>query len=214
MKEIFITFEGIEGCGKSTQVELLFKNLKARGLSVVKTLEPGGTKIGDMVRRILLDPNNREIDPMTELMLYGASRTQHIKEVILPALDEGKIVICDRFSDATIAYQGYGRGLNINTIKKLDLLTTGGLRPSITILLDIEPLKGLKRAKKRIEKSNSHREGRFEEEKLSFHRRVREGYLKLAEAEPERIKVIRADGTKVEIHKTVREVLKERFRWH
>lgn len=213
MKGIFITFEGIEGSGKSTQIELLSKELERKGLQVIKTQEPGGTKIGAMIRKILLDPKNKVIDPMTELMLYGASRAQHIKEVILPAIEEGKIVLCDRFSDATIAYQGYGRGLSLNIIKGLDTLITGGLRPSLTILLDLDPEKGLLRAKKRIEENSSLKEGRIEQEGFSFHKRVREGYLKIAEEEPERIKVIGADGSREEVHRKIIEIVEERFRW-
>lgn len=214
MKGILITFEGIEGSGKSTQIELLSKALEAKGLKIIKTQEPGGTKIGAMIRKILLDPRNKEIDPMTELMLYGASRSQHIKEVVLPALKEGKIVLCDRFSDATVAYQGYGRGLNLEDIMKLDNLLTGGIKPSLTILLDIDPEKGLLRAKKRIEEKNSLKEGRIEQEGFSFHKRVREGYLRLAEEEPDRIKIVRADLPVDEIHNRITEILKESFHWH
>lgn len=207
MNGIFITFEGIEGCGKSTQLELLARDLEAKGLQIVKTQEPGGTKIGSMIRKILLDPKNKAMDPITELMLYGASRAQHLKEVILPAIKERKIVLCDRFSDATIAYQGYGRGLSLDIIKRLDTLLTGELKPSVTILLDIDPEKGLLRAKKRIEKNNSLKEGRIEQEGFSFHKRVREGYLKLAEEEPERIKVIGADGSVEDVHKKIIEII-------
>jgi dTMP kinase len=213
MKGIFITFEGIEGCGKSTQLELLAKELENRGLKVLKTQEPGGTKIGAMIRKILLDPKNKAITPMTELMLYGASRSQHLKEVILPAIEAGKIVLCDRYSDSTVAYQCYGRGLNLEAIKRLDSLLTGGLKPSLTILLDIDPEKGLLRAKKRIEKNNSMKENRIEQEGFSFHKRVREGYLKIAEEEPDRIRVIGADLPVEEIHKKIIEIVKERFRW-
>lgn len=214
MKGIFITFEGVEGSGKTTQIELLENALEAKGLQVIKTQEPGGTKIGAMIRKILLDSRNKEIDPMTELMLYSASRAQHIKEVITPAVKEGKIVLCDRFSDATVAYQGYGRGLDLEGIRKLDLLLTGGMKPSITIILDLDPEKGLLRAKKRIEKNRSLKEGRIEQEGFSFHKRVREGYLKLAEEEPDRIKVIGADLPVEEVHKRIIEVVEERLKWH
>ncbi len=214
MKGIFITFEGVEGSGKTTQIELLEKALEAKGLQVIKTQEPGGTKIGAMIRKILLDARNKEIDPMTELMLYSASRAQHIKEVITPAVKEGKIVLCDRFSDATVAYQGYGRGLDLEGIRKLDLLLTGGMKPSITIILDLDPEKGLLRAKKRIEKNRSLKEWRIEQEGLSFHKRVRQGYLKLAEEEPDRIKVIGADLPVEEVHKRIVEVVEERLKWH
>lgn len=214
MKGIFITFEGVEGSGKTTQIDLLASALEAEGLQVVKTQEPGGTKIGAMIRKILLDPKNKEIGSMTELMLYGANRAQHIKEVILPAIREGRIVLCDRFSDSTIAYQGYGRALSLEIIEKLDIFATEGLKPSLTILLDINPEKGLFRAKKRMEENNSLKEGRIEREGLSFHKRVREGFLRLAEEEPDRIKVIGADLPVEDIHKKIIEIVKERFRWH
>lgn len=213
MKGVFITFEGIEGSGKSTQLEFLARELESKGLEVLKTQEPGGTKIGAMIRKILLDPKNKEIGPMTELMLYGASRAQHLKEVILPAIKDGKIVLCDRFSDATVAYQGYGRGLSLDVIRKLDSILTEGIKPSLTILLDLDPEKGLLRAKKRIEKNNSLKEGRIEQEGFSFHKRVREGYLKLAEGEPDRIKVVGADFPIEEIHKKVIDIVKEKFQW-
>lgn len=214
MKGIFITFEGVEGSGKTTQIDLLASALEAEGLQVVKTQEPGGTKIGAMIRKILLDPKNKEIGSMTELMLYGANRAQHIKEVILPAIREGRIVLCDRFSDSTIAYQGYGRALSLEIIEKLDIFATEGLKPSLTILLDINPEKGLFRAKKRMEENNSLKEGRIELEGLSFHKRVREGFLRLAEEEPDRIKVIGADLPVEDIHKKIIEIVKERFQWH
>ncbi|MBI5199035.1 MAG: dTMP kinase [Nitrospirae bacterium] len=214
MKGIFITFEGVEGSGKTTQIDLLANALEAEGLHVVKTQEPGGTRIGAMIRKVLLDPKNKEIGPMTELMLYGASRAQHIKEVILPAIKEGKIVLCDRFSDSTIAYQGYGRALSLEIIEKLDIFATEGLKPSLTILLDINPEKGLFRAKRRIEENNSLKEGRIEQEGFSFHKRVREGFLRLAEEEPDRIKVMGADLPVEEIHKKIIEIVKEKFQWH
>lgn len=218
MKGLLISFEGIEGCGKSTQLELLATDLEHKGLEVVKTQEPGGTKIGAMIRKILLDPKNKVIDPMTELMLYEASRAQHLREIILPAIKYGKVVLCDRFSDSTVAYQGYGRGLNLESIKRLDILLTGGLRPSLTILLDIDPEKGLIRAKRRGIGSFL-REGRMEREGLSFHKKVREGYLKIAQEEVDRVKIINADASIEHVQRRIIEVvgdllLREGFRWH
>ena len=149
MMGTFITFEGIEGSGKSTQISLLANYLTARGIRHVLTREPGGTVIGDQIRKILLDPANRLLDPTAELLLYGASRAQHLREIILPALASGMIVLCDRFSDATLAYQGYGRGLDIELIRSLDRIVTAGMRPDLTVLFDIEAIRGITRARGR-----------------------------------------------------------------
>ena len=145
----FITFEGIEGSGKSSQITLLADHLRSKHRAVTLTREPGGTPIGDQVRKILLDPGNKALDPSAELLLYAASRAQHLKEVIRPALESGAIVLCDRFSDATIAYQGYGRGLDLAKIHALDRLVTDGMRPNLTIVLDVEASVGLARARGR-----------------------------------------------------------------
>src|SRR5512145_1232018 len=138
MPGLFITFEGIEGSGKSTQISLLRDHLIRMGRDVVLTREPGGTPIGDQVRKVLLDPANKALDPTAELMLYAASRAQHLREVIRPALASGAVVLCDRFSDATLAYQGYGRGLSVPVIEELDRIVTSGLKPDLTILFDID----------------------------------------------------------------------------
>ena len=145
MKGVFITFEGIEGSGKSSQVAMLADHLTARGRPVTVTREPGGTPIGDQVRAILLDPMNKILDPKAELFLYAASRAQHLREVIAPSLEAGNVVLCDRFSDATIAYQGYGRGLDLEMIYEIDRIVTSGMRPELTLLLDIEAPAGLAR---------------------------------------------------------------------
>ena len=190
----FITLEGIEGCGKSTQAELLSRELHAEtGCQVVATREPGGCPIANKIRAILLDADNRALVPLAELLLYAAARAQHVAEVIRPALAEGKIVLCDRYTDATTAYQGYGRALDLPLIENLAQLATGGLTPDLTILLDCPEEVGLKRAMARINASSGAREERFEQESLRFHHAVREGYLKLAAAHSDRFIVV--DGT-------------------
>lgn len=186
----FITFEGIEGCGKTTQVRLLSECLAEKGYSVVVTREPGGCAIADQIRAILLDADNRALVPLSELLLYAAARAQHVEEVIRPALAAGKIVICDRFTDATTAYQGYGRSLDINLIKELNRLASAEVIPDQTILLDCPEEIGLERAMARIEATAGPREERFEQESLRFHHAVRQGYLKLAAAEPDRFVIL------------------------
>lgn len=190
----FITFEGIEGCGKTTQESRLSETLAERGYPVVVTREPGGCAIAEQIRAILLDAENRALVPLAELLLYAAARAQHVEEVVKPALDAGKIVICDRFTDATAAYQGYGRSLDLELIAGLNRLATGGFSPDLTILLDCPEEVGLSRAMARINSSEGAREERFEQESLAFHRMVRQGYLSLAAAEPDRFVVM--DGTR------------------
>ncbi|RQW86338.1 MAG: dTMP kinase [Geobacter sp.] len=190
----FITFEGIEGCGKSTQTEILSRELHTEtGCQVVMTREPGGCPIANKIRAILLDAENSALVPLAELLLYAAARAQHVAEVIRPALAEGKIVLCDRFTDATTAYQGHGRSLDLSLIENLAQLATGGLTPDLTILLDCPEEVGLKRAMARINATSGAREERFEQESLRFHHAVREGYLKLAADHPARFIVV--DGT-------------------
>jgi dTMP kinase len=187
----FITFEGIEGCGKSTQAQILSRELHAHtNIQVVATREPGGCPIADKIRAILLDADNRALVPLAELLLYAAARAQHVAEVIKPALAEGKIVICDRFTDATAAYQGYGRSLDLDLIENLSRLATEGLTPDMTILLDCQEEVGLERAMARINTTTGAREERFEQESLRFHRAVRQGYLKLAATHPARFVII------------------------
>ena len=193
-KGIFITIEGIEGCGKSTQSRILKKYLEKKGMDVLLTREPGGTKIGNQIRKVLLDKRNKKIVSCAELFLYAASRVQHVEEVILPGLREGKAVVCDRFSDATTAYQGYGRGLNREVVSVINNFSTKGLIPDLTIVLDLPQKIGLKRARTRNrEKGLSKKEGRFEEESLLFHKRVRQGYLRIWKSDPKRVKVIDAN---------------------
>jgi len=191
---LFITFEGIEGCGKSTQARRLARRLRLRGIPSVLTLEPGGTAIGATIRHILLSSQNRHLSGLTELLLYAADRAQHVEEVIGPALKAGKWVISDRFMDATVAYQGYARGQDMPFIQLLNERATGGLRPDRTFLLDCPVEIGLVRAMKREKESQHQGQDRFEQEKKAFHDAVRQGYLTLASREPDRIVVM--DGTR------------------
>jgi dTMP kinase len=188
---LFITFEGGEGCGKSTQSRLLLKKLEQRNIPAVLTHEPGGTALGSELRKVLKRKEGSSISPQAELFLLAASRAQSVAEVIRPALEEGKVVLCDRFTHSTMVYQGYGRGLDFTAIKMVNNMATRNLNPDLIILLDISPEQGL--ARKRSLKD------RFELEDLSFHRRVREGYLKMAAAEPDRWLVIDASLPKGKI---------------
>ena len=207
MKGKFITLEGIEGSGKSTQIVLLANYLKSVGIPMVLTREPGGTLIGDQVRKILLDPANTALDPKTELLLYAASRAQHLKEVIVPHLESPGVVLCDRFADATLAYQGYGRRLDIELIRMLDRIVCSGLRPDVTILLDIEAAAGVARARGRNSVQGLEKEARFENEAIAFHERVRQGYLSLARQEPERIRIIEASRSIDEIQSEIQKIV-------
>jgi dTMP kinase len=184
---MFITFEGVEGCGKSTQVKRLAEFLAARGKEVLVTREPGGTPVAEKIRAILLDKENQSLHYLTELLLYAASRAQHVQELILPALAAGKTVICDRFFDSTLAYQGYGRDIDRELIYRLNDVATQGVKPDLTFILDIPPEQGLERIKA---KRGSGTLDRLELENLDFHRRVRAGFLALAMREPDRVKVI------------------------
>ncbi len=212
MKGVFITFEGIEGSGKSTQITQLAHHLSDHGRTVVLTREPGGTAIGDQVRKILLDPANTALDPKAELLLYAAGRAQHLAQLVLPALEAGKAVLCDRFSDATLAYQGYGRGLDLGLIRSLDRLVTDGMLPDLTILLDIAADAGLARARGRNSRGGFEGEARFENEHLSFHERVRRGYLELARQEPGRFRVVDASPTPEVIQSNIRQIVEDVLR--
>ena len=181
---LFITFEGGEGCGKSTHSRLLLKKLDQQNVPAISTHEPGGTALGNELRKTLKRKRDSSISPQAELFLLAASRSQLVAEVIRPALEEGKVVICDRFTHSTMVYQGYGRGLDFTAIKMVNNMATRHLDPDLIILLDISPEQGLAR-KPRLK-------DRFELEDLAFHRRVREGYIKMAAAEPDRWLVIDA----------------------
>ncbi len=193
---LFITFEGGEGCGKSTQSQTLYKNMTRHGIPTVLTHEPGGTPLSKKIRQLLKHDNDTHISPLAELLLFNAARAQLIAEVIRPALDKGETVICDRYADSTTAYQGYGRGLDMETVKTINDDATQSLKPDLTILLDIAAEDGLARKKQR---------DRFEQEDIAFHHRVREGYLKLAKEEPQRWLVIDATQTRDEIAEAIQQ---------
>ncbi len=201
---LFITFEGPEGSGKSTQALLLARRLRREGYPSVLTREPGGTRIGRQIRQVILSPGHREMSPEAELGLYFSDRAQHLREVVWPALEAGRMVVCDRYTDSTIAYQGYGRGLSIRLIRSLDRIMTGGFRPDVTLLLDVPADKGLSRARRRNRgRASLRKEARFEGETLAFHERVRRGYLEMARREPERFLVLSAEGARSRVHEEV-----------
>lgn len=207
---MFITFEGIEGSGKTTQSELLARALQEKGFEVVHTYEPGGTKISEEIRKILLNPENSNMSDLTELFLYLSARAQIVEEVIKPALKAGKIVICDRFSDATLAYQGYGRGLDKKLIQKLNSLVSQNIKPDLTIILDIDPKEGLQKAIS-LHK-NAYPEGkgdRIEQETIEFHQRVRDGYLEIGKQNKKRVKIISCQKSIEEIHQIILEYVNE-----
>ena len=197
----FVTLEGPEGAGKTTQAKNLSKQLDTLGIPHLITRDPGGTPLGRQIRRILLNPEN-PINPVTELLLYQADRAQHVSEVILPALEAGTLVICDRYTDSTIAYQGYGRNLDIKLIDELNAISTCGLRPELTILFDLESSDGLARL---------HPGGhdRLEREALEFHLKVRQGYLTLAQREPERWRILDASKPMSVVQTEFRKILLE-----
>ena len=198
MDSKFITFEGSEGCGKSTQSGMLFSYLKAKGAKVIYLREPGGVKLSEAIRTLLLDPKSR-ISAQAETLLYMAARAQVVEEIIKPALEAKKIVICDRFLDSTIAYQGYGLGIDIKLIKSLGSFATQGIKPDLTIFLDLPVKSGLK-----------HRHNcrdRIEQRCVSYHEKVRKGYLTLAKEEPQRIKIVKVLDDKFKTQNKVREIV-------
>jgi dTMP kinase len=190
---MFITLEGIEGSGKTTQIDRLAKFIEDSGRECVKTRQPGGTVIGENIRSILLDPENHFLEPMTELLLYLADRAQHINEMIRPALAADKTVICDRYFDATVVYQGFARGLRVELLLELHRILFDNLKPDVTFLLDLSPQLGLERAWQQLNSGQrAGHESRFENETLAFHEKVRTGYLELAKLEPQRFCIIDA----------------------
>lgn len=205
MQKRFISFEGIEGCGKTTQIEVLSEYLKRSAIPHAITREPGGTGVGEGIRRILLNSETIHLTAAAELLLFNASRSQNIEEKIKPALQRGQIVLCDRFYHASMAYQGYGRGINLDFIEKLTDLVCGGCRPDLTILLDVDPEIGLARARARNH-ARVEDEGRFEAEDIQFYTRIRNGYREIAARDPG-VRVISADRSKEEIHKEILDVL-------
>jgi len=216
----FITFEGLDGSGKSTQTEKLARSLRAHGLSITITREPGGTTAGEKIREVLLHSATSGLSPLTEMALMFASRAQHIHEVILPALAEGRIVLCDRFTDSTEAYQGGGRKLGSKAVLELHEILCGGLQPDLTILLDNEVAFSVERARRRnrkhkdvrSERGSERDENRFEQENRAFFGRVRHAYLAIADREPQRVHVVNARGTPGETHAVIMELVRKKLK--
>ena len=205
---MFVTFEGVEGSGKSTQIGRATQWLASLGRAALVTRQPGGCALGLELRRILLDARNTHLDSTAELFMYLADRAQHVAEVIRPALAAGRDVLCDRYHDSTVAYQGFGRGLDVERLTGLGELATGGLAPDVTILLDLPPETGLARAKGRNQAAGaSQSEGRFEALELEFHQRVRQGFLELARREPGRFAVVDAQGGPDAVFARIRQAL-------
>jgi len=188
----FITFEGGDGTGKSTQIRALENYLVGRAHSCVVTREPGGTALGNLIRKMLLDVGSHEIASSAELFLYLADRAQHVSKVILPAIKAGSIVLCDRFTDSTVAYQGYGRGIDLSLLRQLNDIADRGVRPDLTVLLDCPAHIGLARTARRRSAMGQRQEDRFEREKIEFHDKVRAGFLEIARAEPKRFRLVDA----------------------
>jgi dTMP kinase len=204
-KGLFLTFEGGEGTGKTTQIARLAKAMEAQGRRVVVTREPGGSHIANQIRSLLLDQKMKGLVPLAELFLYEASRAQHVKDVIAPALKDGKVVICDRYTDSSIVYQGAARGLPAKLVELLNGIATGGVFPQLTFFLDLDPRIGLARVGSRGILD------RMEKEALSFHQAVRKGYRKLAQLEPKRFRVVDASKSRDEIHETIMQQLEKRW---
>jgi dTMP kinase len=205
---MFITLEGIEGAGKSSQLENIAAFFENRGYSCLTTREPGGTAVGGQIRGILLDPANRGLDPRAELLLYVADRIQHIKSVIEPHLGERRVVLCDRFFDATLVYQGVARGLDTGLIRDLHRLVCNDLAPDLTLLFDLDPRVGLARAWRQIDDGGrTGQESRFELEALAFHEKVRNGYLSLAHSDPGRFRIIDASQERDAVTRSLETVL-------
>jgi dTMP kinase len=212
----FVTFEGLDGSGKSTQIERLARKLVADGIRAVVTREPGGTAIGEKIRHLLLDTSTSDLSPMAELALMFASRVQHIQEIIQPALAEGRVVLCDRFTDSTEAYQGGGRKLGSEPVLALHRILCGNLHPDLTILMDSDVAASVKRARRRnIARVSGHGggdENRFEQESRAFFGRVRNAYLAIAAREPQRVVVVNARGTPEETHKQILETVRRKLK--
>lgn len=209
---MFITLEGIEGSGKTTQIPRIAELLESEGYMTVVTREPGATDIGKRIRAILLDPANHGLSNLSELLLYGADRAQHIHEVILPSLKAGKAVLCDRFADATRVYQGIARGIDGQVIDAVHRIVVNDLKPDLTVLFDLSPEVGLKRTFRALEQGDrDHSESRFEEEKLQFHEAVRQGYLDIAEMEKDRFLIVDASQDPDRVFLEIAAGLKQRL---
>jgi dTMP kinase len=210
---MFITFEGIEGSGKTTQIKLLADHLKGQGYDVVSTREPGGTEIGNDIRKILLDAQNKHMAHACEVLLYYAARAQHLKELIVPSLEAGKVVLCDRFVEATMAYQGYARGVDAVVLENLNQYVLAGVKAKACLLFDLPVEVGLGRAKARADQLEvDQREDRFENEQLEFHQKVRDGYLALAKKEPDRFCIIDASLNVEDLHQEVLRIISEKMK--
>jgi dTMP kinase len=203
MAGVFITFEGIDGCGKSTQLRMLTVELRARMLEVVNTREPGGTTLGQKLRAALLDVKE-QVDPLAELLVFAADRAQHVRTVLRPALEQDKVIISDRYADATVAYQGSGRGFQPELIQQIVQLATDGLTPDLTLLFDLSIAESAVRTRRR---KAAKRSDRLDSEKVEFHERVREAYLEIAKANPNRVRVIDAKGSAQETHELVMDIV-------
>ena len=201
-----VTLEGVEGCGKTTQIKLLHEALEMEGRSVLSTAEPGGSALGAQLKRLLKQVDGEEISPLAELLMFLADRAQHVHAVIKPAIESGMLVLCDRYTDSTLAYQGYGRGLDIDQLKRLNCVATAGMDPDLTIVLDCDPLLGLER---HIEAGQEGADCRFHQESIDFHRRVREGYRDLVSREPDRLRIIDSSDNISFVQRTLQRVLKE-----
>ncbi len=209
---MLITFEGIEGCGKSTQARLLYDWLQEMGNSVLITREPGSTFLGEKLRSILLNQDSGDISALSELFLYLADRSEHVKKVVQPALEQNKIVIIDRYVDSTLVYQGFGRGFDLSFLQQLNSLASSGFWPTITLLLDLSPQEGLKRAEKRnLQKGIQTEEGRFESEEWYFHQNIRKGYLELAKQASERICVLDASDSVESVFANIKEYVQDKL---
>ncbi|MBI5562674.1 MAG: dTMP kinase [Deltaproteobacteria bacterium] len=206
---LFITFEGIEGCGKTTQARLLFEHLEKDGLKALFLREPGGTALGDRLRQLLLTSDAAPIAPWAELFMYEAARAELVAEVIKPGLEKNQIIICDRFTDSTTAYQGYGRGLDPATVASMNGLAAAGVIPNVTFIIDCPVETGLSRAMERINGQTVSKEDRFEREALEFHEKVRAGYLKIAGESRHRVKVINGEREIPLIHKDICDIIKK-----
>ena len=202
MKNRFITIEGCEGSGKTSIIKLICEEFEKKGIPYLSTREPGGSKISEQIRNVILNVDNTKMDYMTEALLYAASRRQHLEEIVKPALNNDKVVICDRYLDSSLAYQGYARGLGIEEVYNINMYATSGFLPDLTIYIDIPVEVGLERIK-----DNNRDVNRLDLEKVAFHNKVREGYLEIAKMYPERIKVVDGNATLEEVFKRVKKVL-------
>ncbi len=207
---MLISFEGGEGSGKSTQAKMFFQYLQDNNIHAIFTREPGGTEAAEKIREILVTGSIDKLDKVSEVLLHYAARKEHLKNKIFPALAEGKVVVTDRFYDSTFAYQGYGHGVDLSVIKEVHKLIVGDFKPNLTLIFDIDVIKGLERSDRRLAQQNSN-ETRYEKLGVDFHQRLRNGFLTIAKAEPERCIVLNAEETIESLHKKVLEIFKSKF---